>query len=138
MVYDAGFETLVFEAKLKYNPFVVFRWALEGNSIWGIGLGILALKLFKDLENFKNLREQQSARIVNPPVSIAGNKILIDQIKFEPGHINYGGSLMNSGMDMGFDGFKVDPMLTSQSLIPVDQDIAITKSEIKSPPKSIL
>ena len=132
MVYDAGFETLVFEAKLKYNPFVVFRWALEGNSIWGIGLGILALKLFKDLENFKNLREQQSARIVNPPVSIAGNKILIDQIKFEPGHINYGGSLMNSGMDMGFDGFKVDPMLTSQSLIPVDQDIAITKSEIKS------
>ena len=39
---------------------------------------------------------------------------------------------MNSGMDMGFDGFKVDPILTSQSLIPVDQDIAITKSEIKS------
>ena len=132
MVYDSSFETVVFETELKYNPFVVFRWALEGNSIWGVGLGILALKLFKDLENFKNLREQQSARIVNPPVSIAGNKILIDKIKFEPGHINYGGSLMNSGMDMGFDGFKVDPMLTSQSLIPVDQDIAITKSEIKS------
>ena len=132
MVYDSSFETVVFETELKYNPFVVFRWSLEGNSIWGVGLGILALKLFKDLENFKNLREQQSARIVNPPVSIAGNKILIDQIKFEPGHINYGGSLMNSGMDMGFDGFKVDPMLTSQSLIPVDQDIAITKSEIKS------
>ena len=132
MVYDSSFETVVFETELKYNPFVVFRWSLEGNSIWGVGLGILALKLFKDLENFKNLREQQSARIVNPPVSIAGNKILIDKIKFEPGHINYGGSLMNSGMDMGFDGFKVDPMLTSQSLIPVDQDIAITKSEIKS------
>ena len=132
MVYDSSFETVVFETELKYNPFVVFRWALEGNSIWGVGLGILALKLFKDLENFKNLREQQSARIVNPPVSIAGNKILIDKIKFEPGHINYGGSLMNSGMDMGFDGFKVDPMLTSQSLIPVDQDIQITKAEIKS------
>ena len=132
MVYDSSFETIIFETELKYNPFVVFRWALEGNSIWGVGLGILALKLFKDLENFKNLREQQSARIVNPPVSIAGNKILIDKIKFEPGHINYGGSLMNSGMDMGFDGFKVDPILTSQSLIPVDQDIAITKSEIKS------
>ena len=132
MVYDAGFETLVFEAKLKYNPFVVFRWALEGNSIWGIGLGILALKLFKDLENFKNLREQQSEKIVNPPLMSTGDKTLANKIILKAGQINYGGTGMSGGLDTGFNGLKVEPIFTSQSLIPVDQDILTTKSEIKS------
>ncbi len=132
MVYDAGFETLVFEAKLKYNPFVVFRWALEGNSIWGVGLGILALKLFKDLENFKNLREQQSEKIVNPPLMSTGDKTLANKIILKAGQINYGGTGMSGGLDTGFNGLKVEPIFTSQSLIPVDQDILTTKSEIKS------
>lgn len=132
MVYDTSFETVVFEMSLKYNPFVVFRWSLEGNSIWGVGLGVLALKLFKDLEKFKELREKQSEKIVDPPLVASGDKGLINNIVLKAGQINYGGTLQNSVMEKGFNGLKIEPVNTSQSLIPVDQDIMTTKSEIKS------
>ena len=132
IVYDSTFETIVFEMQLKYNPFVVFRWALEGNSIWGVGLGVLALKLFKDLEKFKELREKQSEKIVDPPLVGSGDKGLINNIVLKAGHLNYGGTLQNSVMDKGFNGLKIEPINTAQSLIPVDEDIMTTKSEIKS------
>lgn len=132
MVYDTSFETVVFEMSLKYNPFVVFRWSLEGNSIWGVGLGVLSLKLFKDLEKFKELREKQSEKIVDPPLVASGDKGLINNIVLKAGQINYGGTLQNSAMEKGFNGLKIEPVNTSQSLIPVDQDIMTTKSEIKS------
>ncbi len=132
MVYDTSFETVVFEMLLKYNPFVVFRWSLEGNSIWGVGLGVLALKLFKDLEKFKELREKQSEKIVDPPLVASGDKGLINNIVLKAGQLNYGGTLQNSVMEKGFNGLKIEPVNTSQSLIPVDQDIMTTKSEIKS------
>ena len=132
MVYDTSFETVVFEMSLKYNPFVVFRWSLEGNSIWGVGLGVLALKLFKDLEKFKELREKQSEKIVDPPLVASGDKGLINNIVLKAGQLNYGGTLQNSVMEKGFNGLKIEPVNTSQSLIPVDQDIMTTKSEIKS------
>lgn len=132
MVYDTSFETVVFEMSLKYNPFVVFRWSLEGNSIWGVGLGVLSLKLFKDLEKFKELREKQSEKIVDPPLVASGDKGLINNIVLKAGQLNYGGTLQNSVMEKGFNGLKIEPVNTSQSLIPVDQDIMTTKSEIKS------
>lgn len=131
-VYDTSFETVVFEMSLKYNPFVVFRWSLEGNSIWGVGLGVLSLKLFKDLEKFKELREKQSEKIVDPPLVASGDKGLINNIVLKAGQLNYGGTLQNSVMEKGFNGLKIEPVNTSQSLIPVDQDIMTTKSEIKS------
>lgn len=131
-VYDTSFETVVFEMSLKYNPFVVFRWSLEGNSIWGVGLGVLALKLFKDLEKFKELREKQSEKIVDPPLVASGDKGLINNIVLKAGQLNYGGTLQNSVMEKGFNGLKIEPVNTSQSLIPVDQDIMTTKAEIKS------
>lgn len=132
IVYDSNFETIVFEAQLKYNPFVVFRWALEGNSVWGIGLGVLALKLFKDLEKFKELREKQSEMIVSPPLVASGDKGLINNIVLKSGQVNYGGTMQNSPMGQGYNGLEIKPILTSQSLIPVDQDIANTKYELKS------
>ena len=132
IVYDTSFETVVFEMQLKYNPFVVFRWALEGNSIWGVGLGVLALRLFKDLEKFKELREKQSEKIVDPPLVVSGDKGLINNIVLKAGQLNYGGTGMSGGLNTGFNGLKVEPIFTSQSLIPVDQDIMTTKAEIKS------
>ena len=134
VVYDSNFETVVFEAELKYNPFVVFRWSLEGNSIWGIGLGILALKLLKELEKFKLLREKQSNNIVEPPLIGTGDKGLLNNIVLKPGYANYGGTGQNSPMGggAGFNGLDIKPIITSQSLIPVDQDISTCKYEIKS------
>ena len=131
-VYDSNFETLVHEVELKYNPFVVFRWSLEGNSIWGVGLGILALKLFKELQKFKELREKQSLMIVEPPLMATGDKGLINNIVLKPGYANYGGTGQNSPMGNGFNGLDIKPIITSQSLIPVDQDINTCKYEIKS------
>ena len=131
-VYDTSFETLVHEVELKYNPFVVFRWALEGNSIWGTGLGVLALKLFKELQKFKELREKQSQMIVEPPLMASGDKGLINNIVLKSGQVNYGGSNQNSPMGSGYNGLDIKPIITSQSLIPVDQDINTCKYEIKS------
>ena len=131
-VYDSNFETLVHEVELKYNPFVVFRWSLESNSIWGVGLGILALKLFKELQKFKELREKQSLMIVEPPLMATGDKGLINNIVLKPGYANYGGTGQNSPMGNGFNGLDIKPIITSQSLIPVDQDINTCKYEIKS------
>ena len=131
-VYDSNFETLIHEVELKYNPFVVFRWSLEGNSIWGVGLGILALKLFKELQKFKELREKQSLMIVEPPLMATGDKGLINNIVLKPGYANYGGTGQNSPMGNGFNGLDIKPIITSQSLIPVDQDINTCKYEIKS------
>ena len=132
IVYDSQFETVVHETQLKYNPFVVFRWALEGNSIWGVGLGLLGLKLFRDLENFKQLRQKQSEMIVDPPYKASGDKGLINNIILKPGYVNYGGTLERSPTEAGYNALQIEPITTSQSLIPVDQDIAMTKAEIKS------
>ena len=104
IVYDTSFETVVFEMQLKYNPFVVFRWSLEGNSIWGVGLGVLALRLFKDLEKFKELREKQSEKIVDPPLVVSGDKGLINTIVLKAGQLNYGGTGTSGGLDTGFNG----------------------------------
>ena len=131
-VYDSNFETLVHQVTLKYNPFVVFRWSLEGNSIWGIGLGVLALKLFKELQKFKELREKQSQMIVEPPLMAIGDKGLIHNIVLKPGQVNYGGTGQTSPMGGGYNGLDIKPIFTSQSLIPVDQDISTCKYEIKS------
>ena len=131
-VYDSNFDTLVHQVTLKYNPFVVFRWSLEGNSIWGIGLGVLALKLFKELQKFKELREKQSQMIVEPPLMAIGDKGLIHNIVLKPGQVNYGGTGQTSPMGGGYNGLDIKPIFTSQSLIPVDQDISTCKYEIKS------
>lgn len=131
-VYDSNFETLVHQVTLKYNPFVVFRWSLEGNSIWGIGLGVLALKLFKELQKFKELREKQSQMIVEPPLMAIGDKGLTHNIVLKPGQVNYGGTGQTSPMGGGYNGLDIKPIFTSQSLIPVDQDISTCKYEIKS------
>ena len=132
IVYDSKFDTEILRVELDYKPFIVFRWELEGDSIWGTGLGVKGLKLFKDLEKFKQLREKQSEKIVDPPLMASGDKGLINNIVLKAGQLNYGGSLQNNVMDKGFNGLKVEPINVSQSLIPVDSDIANTKNEIKS------
>ena len=132
IVYDSKFDTEILRIELDYKPFIVFRWELEGDNIWGTGLGVKGLRLFKDLEKFKALREEQSEKIVNPPLIGSGDKGLINNIVLKAGQLNYGGTLQNNVMDKGFNGLKVEPINTSQSLLPVDQDIANTKYEIKS------
>ena len=132
IVYDSKFDTEILRIELDYKPFIVFRWELEGDNIWGTGLGVKGLRLFKDLEKFKALREEQSEKIVNPPLIGSGDKGLINNIVLKAGHLNYGGTLQNNVMDKGFNGLKIEPINTSQSLLPVDQDIANTKYEIKS------
>ena len=132
IVYDSKFDTEILRIELDYKPFIVFRWELEGDNIWGTGLGVKGLRLFKDLEKFKALREEQSEKIVNPPLIGSGDKGLINNIVLKAGQLNYGGTLQNNVMDKGFNGLKIEPINTSQSLLPVDQDIANTKYEIKS------
>ena len=132
IVYDSKFDTEILRIELEYKPFVVFRWKLEGDNIWGTGLGVEGLKLFKDLEKFKELREKQSEKIVDPPLMASGDKGLINNIVLKAGQLNYGGSMQSLMMEKGYNGLKVEPITVSQSLIPVDSDIANTKYEIRS------
>lgn len=132
IVCDSKFDTEILRIELDYKPFIVFRWELEGDSIWGTGLGVKGLKLFKDLEKFKELREKQSEKIVDPPLMASGDKGLINNIVLKAGQLNYGGSMQSLMMEKGYNGLKVEPITVSQSLIPVDSDIANTKYEIRS------
>ena len=70
--------------------------------------------------------------IVEPPLMATGDKGLINNIVLKPGYANYGGTGQNSPMGNGFNGLDIKPIITSQSLIPVDQDINTCKYEIKS------
>lgn len=130
-VVTNDYNTVIVEKTLRYNPFVLFRWNLESGLQYGIGLGIKGLKTFKDLEEFKKIRKEQALKIVNPPLKATGDKSLIHNITLEPGFINYGGTGGSSNIGSVINDFSLEPVITTQSLMPIDQDILKAEADIR-------
>lgn len=132
VVTDEEFSTVYLDVELEYNPFIIARWKLEGDFDWGIGIGIDGLESFEQLNEWTELRQKQSRKIVNPPIKASGNKALLHKIDLSEGKVNYGGSGLNvQGLQGEIDTFNIDPIYLTQTLLPLDQDIAEVKRNIK-------
>lgn len=125
-LYTEEFEELLMEEEIEYNPYTVFRWQIDSSSPWGIGIGRANLGLFKTLKELKDKRSKHADKIVSPPLNFYGNIDLITKASLKAGAKNYGGS------GIGGDKYGVEPINIGTQLIPLEQDIAETKSLIRS------
>ena len=131
-VSDSGFNDKILEVELNYNPYIIFRWNLEGDQPWGVGIGIKGLPLFKRLRDSYELRRKQAKKIVNPPMKASGDKALLAKLDLGDGKVNYGGE--GTGMPSlngDADSFNIESIYTTQTLMPLDQDIAQDKADIQ-------
>ena len=133
LVLTTDYETVIYEEILSYKPFVVSRMLTEGVNIWGIGLGVIGLDLFKELIRLKTLREEQAQNIAKPPYLVRGDVQLIEAFKMQSGRVNFGGrSIPTVGGEADNENFMtVENVKVSESLIPVENDIAVLKNEIR-------
>lgn len=69
------FGDVLLHKELDYNPLVVFRWSKEGNDIYGQGLSIRGLKLFRELQEMKEQRKLSALKLLEPPVAVMGEII---------------------------------------------------------------
>ncbi len=133
LVLTTDYETVIYEDVLSYKPFVVSRMLTEGVNIWGIGLGVIGLELFKELIRLKALREEQAKNIVKPPYIVRGDTQLIEAFQMKSGRTNFGGrTIPSTGGEADNENFMtVENVRVSESLIPVENDIAALKNEIR-------
>ena len=133
LVLTTDYETVIHEEVLSYNPFVISRMLTEGVNIWGIGLGVIGLDLFKELKRLKTLREEQAQNIVKPPYIARGDTQLIEAFRMQSGRVNFGGRTVPSiGAEADNENFMtVENVRVSESLIPVENDIANIKNDIR-------
>lgn len=125
-VHTEGFEELLLEETIDYQPFRVFRWGTDSSNPWGIGIGRENTDLLNDLETFKSEREKHMKKIVNPPGNWKGNIDLMYKASLEAGAINYGGDGLSGENDLGFY-----PINVGTNLLPVEQDIADARQRIR-------
>lgn len=125
-LHDSGFEHEFFSDELEYNPYRVFRFKNINDNPWGQGVGTKALASIKNLRYYKKLRATQALKIVNPATGYIGDKALAYQLSQEPGAENYLGDGINGQIDVKNIG-----VVGGGNLIPVDQDIANLKNEIR-------
>lgn len=125
-IHTDGFEEVLLEEELDYNPYTVFRWQVDSSNPWGIGIGRANLQLFKDLKEAKEQRTKHARKIVSPPLNFYGNIDLITKASLKEGARNYGGSGMNG------DKYGVEPINMGYNLIPLDQDIADCRARIQA------
>ena len=133
LVLTTDYETVIYEEILSYKPFVVSRMLTEGVNIWGIGLGVIGLDLFKELIRLKTLREEQAQNIAKPPYLVRGDVQLIEAFKMQSGRVNFGGrSIPTVGGEADNENFMtVENVKVSERLIAVENDIAVLKNEIR-------
>ena len=133
LVLTTDYETIIHEEELNYNPFIISRMLLEGVNIWGIGLGVIGLGLFKELIRLKTLREEQAQNIAKPPYIVRGDTQLIEAFRMKSGRTNFGGRTLPSvGGEADNENFMtIENVRVSESLIPVENDIATLKNEIR-------
>lgn len=125
-VHTEGFEELLLEETIDYQPFRVFRWGTDSSNPWGIGIGRENTDLLNDLETFKSERVKHMKKIVNPPLNWRGNIDLMYKASLEPGEINYAGDGLSGENDLG-----VQPINLGTNLLPVEQDIADARQRIR-------
>ena len=128
---NVNFDGIILEKTMDYNPFIVFRWSVESDQVIGTGLGAQALKSFKDLKSFKEQREVQKGLVLDPPTKAVGDKSLIHNVQIKKGFVNWGGTGEVDPLTGQPNKFELDPIISQPTLIPIDKDIEMAKSEIK-------
>ena len=125
---DLGEELM--SKELDYCPIVIFRWDKEGSNPNGLGLSMLGLKVFKDLEQAKKQREASAEKLLNPPLFIQGDKLLAQMLSLDAKAVNYTGTMTPMQSQLN-GGVKVEPIQTVGNLLPLDKDIQEYKQAIR-------
>lgn len=130
-VFTDSLDEKLMEIELDYCPIVVFRWDKEGSNPNGLGLSILGLKTFKDLENAKKQRNDSAEKLLNPPVAVYGDKVLAQMINLKPRAVNYFGTQTQIvGPNMNAQ-VGINPINTVGTMLPLEQDIQEYKALIR-------
>lgn len=130
-VFTDSLDEKLMEIELDYCPIVVFRWDKEGSNPNGLGLSILGLKTFKDLENAKKQRNDSAEKLLNPPVAVYGDKVLAQMINLKPKAVNYFGTQTQIvGPNMNAQ-VGINPINTVGTMLPLEQDIQEYKALIR-------
>lgn len=130
-VFTDSLDEKLMEVELDYCPIVVFRWDKEGSNPNGLGLSILGLKTFKDLENAKKQRNDSAEKLLNPPVAVYGDKVLAQMINLKPKAVNYFGTQTQMvGPNMNAQ-VGINPINTVGTMLPLEQDIQEYKALIR-------
>lgn len=130
-VFTDSLDEKLMEVELDYCPIVVFRWDKEGSNPNGLGLSILGLKTFKDLENAKKQRNDSAEKLLNPPVAVYGDKVLAQMINLKPKAVNYFGTQTQIvGPNMNAQ-VGINPINTVGTMLPLEQDIQEYKALIR-------
>lgn len=124
-LYTEGFEQILYEGELNYNPYTVFRWKVNSSNPWGIGIGLENIDLFKELKETKAKRKKHAEKIVSPPLNFYGSMDLINKVSLKANAKNYAGS------GIGNDRYGVEPINVGTNLLPVEKDIEQIKQEIR-------
>lgn len=116
LLFDENIENVLYYKVKTYNPYTIFRFSSYNNTCWGMGIGILCSDSYERLNYYENLRARQSARIVEPPIGVVGDKGLAQQMNFDPNAINW----LGDGQTVKGDAFTIN---TTGSLLPTNEDI---------------
>lgn len=130
-VFTEDLQEELYNEELEYCPIVIFRWDKEGSNPNGLGLSMLGLKVFKELENAKKQRNESANKLLNPPLAVRGDKMLAQMMSLEPKAVNYFGTATQTvGANLSLN-VGVEPINTVGSVLPLDSDIAQYKQMIR-------
>ena len=105
-------------------------WSKEGSNPNGLGLSIRGLKAFKELADAKEKRKASAEKILDPPLFVRGDRALAQMLSLKAGSVNYAGTATPTQMALKQD-ISVEQIMSVGNLLPLDQDIADLKSEIR-------
>lgn len=119
------FGTILEQTVLDYNPYVIFRFSVIPFQPWGKGVGLIAVDAISKMIWLENKRRLQVGKQINPPMGGIGGKRLATQLDFSEGAYSYlGEPEINTQID-------VRPLIPYHNFLPIDQDIAMLKQEIR-------
>lgn len=124
VVLSDDFRSVLLEEELEYNPYKVFRFSTINNNPWGKGVGTKALDSFKRLHFYKSMRAKQVKKIVDPSIGFIGDKLLALKLNLNAGATNWLGDGTSKAVDVRNIGVH-------GNLMPIDEDIATIKNEIR-------
>lgn len=130
-VFTTDFQEELMKTTLDYCPIVIFRWDKEGSNPNGLGLSMLGLKTFKNLERAKKQRDESAEKLLNPPLAVYGDRVLAEMINLRPKAVNFFGTQTQmQGPNLNAQ-VGVTPINTVGSMLPLEQDIQKYEAQIR-------